>query len=797
MEDAASVSSSVSRSQRYKVAMTARARQRRMRRMKAKQQRAEADAKPSSGAVSDADSNQSSVSVQSADGEKSASKSSTTCETESSKPALLLPPNSKMVAPEQQQPKRTTATMSTSRSIKSRYERGLSTKRRGTATTTTAAASSASSIVTAAADTTPAKETTTSCSPINLNSVINTQQQVVKTASPTTVLTVPPCSSINHLLPNSDALHLSPDEIRDATNFTSVQFSCSTDGEVEIMGDADYCTDDNTTAHGRNDALFVNNVWDTAGRCEDHLERENDICFKKEAAGIVGLLTPEMMVKAGEFVASLSISVTCLHGVSILQSHSFPILHIMSTFTTGLMAPDGDNAEDDETPDISGDSPTGITSLNNSTSNLTFFPDDPASFRDVTTWHGVRPINNTTQQQTNDNKQHKETMKLRMIQPSSQLAELLSQINRNANSTPKLHRAYVTRRKNACGALKILSAKLENRLKIAWTVGVLDALASVLRDVTITAVSDNYCNVANIEGRNRTVATLLNLSTHKKNRMLISSHEGLMAGILSCIEHDEGESRQGCCTVLLYLAKTAESRPLLLRCPGLIEVLARVIDVKRVREMATTTTVKKKSYQNRFLKEFEMAADGITAAAADNNNNAVNTMIDTVEEGLSESEDDSSSVGSSNGSSSGSDTNADESDSEDETEDEGDEDSQSEAMDDLSPKRMEICFKTPQQERVVEEVDYDADPNRFLHGARLSIFAALLCLVKNKENAVRCIVDCCNISWRMCVVLGPMLTFAHSTLFSLTLLELNPSSELSSAYPKSTTRHPIHVPLPS
>ena len=53
-----------------------------------------------------------------------------------------------------------------------------------------------------------------------------------------------------------------------------------------------------------------------------------------------------------------------------------------------------------------------------------------------------------------------------------------------------------------------------------------------------------------------------------------------MTSILSCIEHDEGESRQGCCTVLLYLAKTAESRPLLLQCPGLIEVLAHVIDVK-------------------------------------------------------------------------------------------------------------------------------------------------------------------------------------------------------------------------
>lgn len=97
------------------------------------------------------------------------------------------------------------------------------------------------------------------------------------------------------------------------------------------MGDADYCTDDdnNNTAHGRNDAMFMNNVWDTAAENVNHLERENDICFKKEAAGIVGLLTPEKMVKAGEFVVCLDISIPCLHLVSLLQSHSFPILHIM------------------------------------------------------------------------------------------------------------------------------------------------------------------------------------------------------------------------------------------------------------------------------------------------------------------------------------------------------------------------------------------------------------------------------------------------------------------------------------
>lgn len=45
---------------------------------------------------------------------------------------------------------------------------------------------------------------------------------------------------------------------------------------------------------------------------------------------------------------------------------------------------------------------------------------------------------------------------------------------------------------------------------------------------------------------------------------------------------------------------------------------------------------------------------------------------------------------------------------------------------------------------------YDADPNRFLHGARLSVFACLLCLVKSKENAVSGFIMHCEIQHLKC-----------------------------------------------
>lgn len=68
------------------------------------------------------------------------------------------------------------------------------------------------------------------------------------------------------------------------------------------------------------------------------------------------------------------------------------------------------------------------------------------------------------------------------------------------------------------------------------------------------------------------------------------------------------------------------------------------------------------------------------------------------------------------------------------------------AIDAEDVEQMEISFETTDTTAAAEDAAkkakqqeggdiYDADPNRFLHGARLSVFACLLCLVKSKENA--------------------------------------------------------------
>jgi hypothetical protein len=161
--------------------------------------------------------------------------------------------------------------------------------------------------------------------------------------------------------------------------------------------------------------------------------------------------------------------------------------------------------------------------------------------------------------------------------------------------------------------------------------------------------------------------------------------------------------------------------------------MVSVIDVPRI----VSVSQPKKMYENRFLKEFESPIPPVMEGDA---TNTWGTAQDI-------DQDSSSSVsGSSDGtnSESGSEThvsNTHSQSSEENLEDE-EEESQDGSDGGIKLPKMEICFKTPvnvEEQKKLDEVDYDADPNRFLHGARLSVFAALLCLVKNKDNAVSCI----------------------------------------------------------
>ena len=206
----------------------------------------------------------------------------------------------------------------------------------------------------------------------------------------------------------------------------------------------------------------------------------------------------------------------------------------------------------------------------------------------------------------NDEEVLRKVLATRMIAPSKQLADLLSQITRDESFTPEIGRAYATRRKNACGAIKVLSSKEENRLKLCWTKGLLDAISSVLNDVKSPTLDELSFN-ANTEARNRIVSVLLHLASNTKNRMLICNTARVLKAITTCIAGDEGEARQGCCMILLQLAKTTETRPLIIRTPLLLDTLSRIIEVPKMPppQPVSTGMTPRKGYENKYLKIFE------------------------------------------------------------------------------------------------------------------------------------------------------------------------------------------------
>jgi hypothetical protein len=173
-----------------------------------------------------------------------------------------------------------------------------------------------------------------------------------------------------------------------------------------------------------------------------------------------------------------------------------------------------------------------------------------------------------------------EVIKSRMKDPSKRLTELMTAI-----ATPNdgdLNRHYMVRRKNACGALQVMTANVSHRVNICWTVGVLPALASVLEDSGPRMLEDAFPDVAVrrefIEARKRAVGALMNLSLPEDNKIPMFHCPRLVASLIRVIIQDDGEARRGCSTILMNLSKSKDNKILMPQVPGLLDAITAVID---------------------------------------------------------------------------------------------------------------------------------------------------------------------------------------------------------------------------
>jgi hypothetical protein len=181
-----------------------------------------------------------------------------------------------------------------------------------------------------------------------------------------------------------------------------------------------------------------------------------------------------------------------------------------------------------------------------------------------------------------------EQLQKRMHDPNRTLTELLTAIAtpETADGTKDaavMDMGFMVRRKNACGALKVMTNDPKKRGRICFTVGVLPALASVLSDgsdpnlVAFVLSRDGRIRDEYDAARNRAIAALLNLSVPKANRIAVFHTPGLVQSLLTITTVDIGEARKGCTAILAYLSRTAENRLLMVQVPGFSQGVVSVL----------------------------------------------------------------------------------------------------------------------------------------------------------------------------------------------------------------------------
>lgn len=178
----------------------------------------------------------------------------------------------------------------------------------------------------------------------------------------------------------------------------------------------------------------------------------------------------------------------------------------------------------------------------------------------------------------------------KMTLPNKTLEKLLSNIYRPNNHAFdnitkvcqfKMDRAFMTRRKNACGALNILASDKKNRTSLCWTVGVTSSITSVLNDgrnnETKKELEDTAIFSAYKDSRSRALAALLNMCKEPKNRFLIFHSPGLTIELGSCLKYCRDAALPLACSCLALLAKLDENCYVLLKSPVLMDAMICVI----------------------------------------------------------------------------------------------------------------------------------------------------------------------------------------------------------------------------
>ena len=153
-----------------------------------------------------------------------------------------------------------------------------------------------------------------------------------------------------------------------------------------------------------------------------------------------------------------------------------------------------------------------------------------------------------------------EPMKVSWCKPSSSILQLISAVRGSSSS----------RRCNACGTFKMLTANDKNKSTLARTEGVLDAFRFVIELNSSVPCQDTMTS------RLRVLSAVHNLATRADNRALIV-HSGLTPGLVNVVKNDGAEGRVIACSILAHLAKSDANQLRLVHTADLVTVLSHVL----------------------------------------------------------------------------------------------------------------------------------------------------------------------------------------------------------------------------
>lgn len=301
---------------------------------------------------------------------------------------------------------------------------------------------------------------------------------------------------------------------------------------------------------------------------------------------------------------------------------------------------------------------------------------------------------------TKKTEQRVEEIRSQMKDPNKTLSDLMESIASPENDT--FTRGSMVRRKNACGALQVLTAKKVHRVQICWTIGVLQSITSVLEDSGSRKLEDVFPDPDTrreyMEARKRAVAALMNLSVPPANRLAVFHSPRLIPAIVCVINQDTDEARRGSCAVLAHLSKTKENRLLMAQVPGLLDAVTTVIEPIESLSFDESTEASQDEQPLYSVSTSDASAGAPTLTATTTSDGGTAGRKGGRESGKSGEE----SVGSNM------------------------------ASHYLQPTNSEDPVRASKR--------YDGEPNDSIHGARQNVFALLDHLMKEKDNAVRIVV---------------------------------------------------------